>query len=421
MGSTSAFSVFSKIELPVPKFSGYNVRPSPKFRFTMFRKNYNPTSKSLIHSISKHFNSHIHDAPFSNLSESDKRCFPALQRNSSNYFVEKLVGFLVWLFIFMGCFNVRHVVALPAQTSGKSPTMDEDSEEEMRERILEHDSRNIDTLKAVLYGKMSSGKTEEAIKYVLRLIDLEPDEVEWRLLLALCYEKMGELEMAKGLFVEILEKNPLLVRALHVRRCASEETGLRRGWIGGSHIDGRGERVPARTLGLALVMHKNNEGQSVFEMLNKALDIARDHKKVTEQRSIGILIAQMHVVKGELEEGLKKFQELVEENPRDFRPYLCQGQASSLTHRLGFDSDTICSSPNLTLVNIVLFGLSVKGIIYSLLDRKEEAAEQFETYRALVPDEFPQREFMDDVMLSATTATREQFQKEFDAEFSYKK
>ncbi|XP_022963050.1 protein SLOW GREEN 1, chloroplastic isoform X1 [Cucurbita moschata] len=355
MGSISAFSVCSKIELPGPKFSGYNVRPSPKFRFTMFRKNYNPTSKSLIHSISKHFNSHIHDAPFSNLSESDKRCFPALQRNSSNYFVEKLVGFLVWLFIFMGCFNVRHVVALPAQTSGKSPTMDEDSEEEMRERILEHDSRNIDTLKAVLYGKMSSGKTEEAIKYVLRLIDLEPDEVEWRLLLALCYEKMGELEMAKGLFVEILEKNPLLVRALH---------------------------------GLALVMHKNNEGQSVFEMLNKALDIARDHKKVTEQRSIGILIAQMHVVKGELEEGLKKFQELVEENPRDFRPYLCQ---------------------------------FLQGIIYSLLDRKEEAAEQFETYRALVPDEFPQREFMDDVMLSATTATREQFQKEFDAEFSYKK
>lgn len=38
-----------------------------------------------------------------------------------------------------------------------------------------------------------------------------------------------------------------------------------------------------------------------------------------------------------------------------------------------------------------------------------------------MPDEFPQREFIDDVVLSATTASREQFQKEFDAEFSYKK
>lgn len=29
-------------------------------------------------------------------------------------------------------------------------------------------------------------------------------------------------------------------------------------------------------------------------------------------------------VQGELEEGLTKFQALVSENPRDFRPYLCQ-------------------------------------------------------------------------------------------------
>lgn len=259
----------------------------------------------------------------------------------------------------MGCFNVRYARALPAQTSSKNPTLaekaqapEEDSEEEMRERILEHDPTNIDTLKSVLYGKMRSGKTEEAIKYVKRLIDLEPDEVEWKLLLALCYETLGQLDTAKRLFMEILEKKPLLVRALH---------------------------------GLALVMHKNNEGQSVFEMLNKALDFACDEKKLTEMRSIGILIAQMHVVKGELEEGLKKFQDLVDENPRDFRPYLCQ------------------------------------GIIYSLMDKKKEAAEQFATYQALVPDEFPQREFIDDVMLSATTASREQFQKEFDAEFTHKK
>lgn len=55
------------------------------------------------------------------------------------------------------------------------------------------------------------------------------------------------------------------------------------------------------------------------------------------------------------------------------------------------------------------------------MDKKKEAAEQFATYQALVPDEFPQREFIDDVMLSATTASREQFQKEFDAEFTHKK
>jgi hypothetical protein len=62
-----------------------------------------------------------------------------------------------------------------------------------------------------------------------------------------------------------------------------------------------------------------------------------------------------------------------------------------------------------------------QGIIYSLLDRKEEAAEQFETYRSLVPEEFPQRIFLDDVVLEAKTKSRERFRKEFQAEFSYRK
>lgn len=32
----------------------------------------------------------------------------------------------------------------------------------------------------------------------------------------------------------------------------------------------------------------------------------------------------IYTFQGDLEEGLKKFQDLVDENPRDFRPYLCQ-------------------------------------------------------------------------------------------------
>lgn len=46
-----------------------------------------------------------------------------------------------------------------------------------------------------------------------------------------------------------------------------------------------------------MVMHKKLEGPAVFDMLNKALEIARHEKRVTEERNIRILIAQMHVVK----------------------------------------------------------------------------------------------------------------------------
>ncbi|KAJ7956929.1 Protein SLOW GREEN 1 chloroplastic [Quillaja saponaria] len=226
----------------------------------------------------------------------------------------------------MGCFNKRAVIAQPAQTTSSTENLQHRSEEEeLYEKLLEDDPLNVEALK-------------------MRL--------KWRLLLALCYETMGQLSKAKRLFKEILEERPLMLRALH---------------------------------GLALVMHKNLEGPAVFDMLNKALELARREKRVPEERNIGILIAQMHVVKGDLEEGLKRFQDLVNENPRDFRPYLCQ------------------------------------GIIYSLLDKKTEAEEQFETYRALAPEEFPQRGFLDDVVLTAKTASQEQFQKEFNAEFSYRK
>ncbi|KAK7250898.1 hypothetical protein RIF29_33658 [Crotalaria pallida] len=36
------------------------------------------------------------------------------------------------------------------------------------------------------------GKSE-AMKFVKNLIEVEPNEVEWRLVLALCYETMGQL------------------------------------------------------------------------------------------------------------------------------------------------------------------------------------------------------------------------------------
>ena len=62
-----------------------------------------------------------------------------------------------------------------------------------------------------------------------------------------------------------------------------------------------------------------------------------------------------------------------------------------------------------------------QGIIYSLLDKKTEAAEQFEIYRTLVPEEFPQRGFLDDVMFAAKTKSREQLQEEFRNEYTSRK
>ncbi|XP_059431707.1 uncharacterized protein LOC132165240 isoform X3 [Corylus avellana] len=305
MGSTSIAASnllthrLGKSLKPPPPFINSPCLHKPLCRPTL------PFQQTKLHVSSGHSQSLSFSVPTSKVSHLDNSFSP--QKFFSTFLSEKIVVFLIGSFIFMGFCKNRAAIALPAQTSSFSANMEEmrdtqkreSQEEKMYEELLEKDPRNVEALKVVLYGKMRRGKTKEAVKYVERLIDQEPDEVEWRLLMALCYETMGQLSKAKRLFEEILEKRPLLLRALH----------------------------------------------------------------------------------GELDEALKKFQDLVNENPRDFRPYLCQ------------------------------------GIIYSLLDKQKEAAEQFETYRAVVPKEFPQRGFLDDVVLAAKTQSREQFQKEFNAEF----
>ncbi|XP_065849922.1 protein SLOW GREEN 1, chloroplastic [Euphorbia lathyris] len=318
--------------------------PNPKYRFpnhslTVLPK---PPPLSINPPIYTHRLCHLLRFPgpkqlsiSSKLSKSATPDIPA-----SNFLLERvLISSVIGACIFLASFgwNAKPILALPTQASESSEN------EAIYEKLLEEGPKDVEALKVLIHGKMKKGKNEEALNYVRKLINIEPDEVEWRFLEALCYEMMGQLSKAKRLYKEILEDKPLLIRALH---------------------------------GLALVMHKSNEGPVMFEMLNKALEIACREKRVTEERNIKILIAQMHVVKGQLEEGLKKYQELINENPRDFRPYLCQ------------------------------------GIVYSLLDKKKEADEQFATYQSLVPEEFPERGFIDDIILEARAATQQHKDKE---------
>lgn len=146
------------------------------------------------------------------------------KKTLSKFLTEKIVFFLIGSFLITGSFSKRLAFAElnPSANSGsvleekEVKEKSEEEEEEMWESVLEKDPRNVEALKVVLYGKIKRGKSTEAVKFVEDLIDVEPNEVEWRLLLALCYEAMGKLSTAKRLFRDILHQNPLLVRALHV-------------------------------------------------------------------------------------------------------------------------------------------------------------------------------------------------------------
>lgn len=73
---------------------------------------------------------------------------------------------------------------------------------------------------------------------------------------------------------------------------------------------------------------------------------------------------------GNLQEALAQYQELEREDPTDFRPYLCQ------------------------------------GLVYTLLDQKAEAERAFRKYRRRCPKSFPERGYLDDLMIGAKTEAR---------------
>uniref|UniRef100_A0A5B7A2P0 Uncharacterized protein n=1 Tax=Davidia involucrata TaxID=16924 RepID=A0A5B7A2P0_DAVIN len=102
----------------------------------------------------------------------------------------------------------------------------------------------------------------------------------------------------------------------------------------------------------ALLMDRCGEGEAVIRRLEEALRIAEDEKKVKEARDVRLIMAQIQFLQKNVEEALRGYDDLAREDPNDFRPYFC------------------------------------KGMIYSLLDRNNEAREQFAKYRELSPKKF---------------------------------
>ncbi|KAK4482853.1 hypothetical protein RD792_010025 [Penstemon davidsonii] len=186
-------------------------------------------------------------------------------------------------------------------------------------QFLETSSEAIDALKKLLQEKLEVGEDEESLSILKKLSSAQPDNLEWKFLIARVSNELGKVEEARDAFEEILAKNPLSFEALFEN---------------------------------ALLMDKSGERESVMGRLEVALSVAENEKKVKEARDVKLIMAQMQFLQKNVEEALRSYEELVNEDPSDFRPYFC------------------------------------KGMIFSLLDKNEEAREQFAKYRELSPKKF---------------------------------
>ncbi|XP_039121558.1 protein SLOW GREEN 1, chloroplastic [Dioscorea cayenensis subsp. rotundata] len=187
------------------------------------------------------------------------------------------------------------------------------------EFLLKSNAGAIGSLRALLYQKLDDGEDTEALTILNHLISAQPDETEWKFLAARLLNEMGEPAESRKLFEEILAVDPLSFEALFEN---------------------------------AVLMDRCGEGEAVIERLERALDLARSEQKEKAARDVRLIMAQIQFLQKNVDAALASYEELTKEDPKDYRPYFCQ------------------------------------GVIYSMLNRNKEAREKFAKYHELSPKKF---------------------------------
>lgn len=219
------------------------------------------------------------------------------------------------------------------ETSERESLADEEREKSIEEHLVSNPD-DVEALKTLMEMKIKSKKIPEAIEIIDRLVELEPEEVEWPMMKAHLFAYNGEFQLARSGFYELVKKDPFRVEAYHgLVTVASQE--------------------------------ESSEELAVIERrVEEAMALCKKENKKTDLRDFKLLLAQIRVLNGKYEDALRFYQELVKEEPRDFRPYLCQ------------------------------------GIIYTLLRKNGEAEKSFDKYRRLVPKGHPYASYFDDNMIA---------------------
>lgn len=177
--------------------------------------------------------------------------------------------------------------------------------------LLESNTDAVEALRSLLYQKLDEGEDSEALSILRRLIVAQPSEFEWKFLAARLLNEMGKLAESRQLLDEILADDPLSFKALFEN---------------------------------AVLMDRCGEGSAAVERLELALELAQAEQKEEAARDVRLILAQIHYLQRNVDAALSTYDELSKEDPKDYRPYFCQ------------------------------------GVIYTLLGRDEEAREKFAKY-----------------------------------------
>lgn len=184
-------------------------------------------------------------------------------------------------------------------TAEEAPRVEE-KENSTFTQFLESNAEAVEALKSLLQQKLEAGEDEEGLKILRKLSSAQPDNTEWKFLMARLLNEMGNTQEARVVFEDILSINPLSFEALFEN---------------------------------ALLMDRCGEGDAVMKRLEEALKIAEEENKAKEARDVRLIMAQVQFLQKNVEEALRSYEALEKEDPKDFRPYFCKGMIYSLLDR----------------------------------------------------------------------------------------
>ncbi|KAJ4811719.1 Tetratricopeptide repeat (TPR)-like superfamily protein [Rhynchospora pubera] len=220
----------------------------------------------------------------------------------------------------------------PSSETADSTGESSSSTESTLSQMLESNEQISDAIRQIIYTKLeSAADDQETLSLLRKVISSRPSEVEWKLLAVKLLSDNREYREARKILEEVLSKEPLSLEALHE---------------------------------FAVVMHMAKEDSVVYEKLEEAMEIAKGENKEREVREIRFIKAQMLILQRKLEDALKSFEELRDEDPEDYRPYFAQ------------------------------------GVVYSLMDKDNEAKEVFRKLKEISGGNFEVETFLQNGMSS---------------------
>ncbi|MEQ9001556.1 MAG: tetratricopeptide repeat protein [Coleofasciculus sp. B1-GNL1-01] len=193
--------------------------------------------------------------------------------------------------------NQPSAVATPNAQPSLSTEQQDQLEEQAKgyELVLQREPQNQTALRGLLEAKLRLGDVEGAIAPLETLAELNPDQAEYGVLLAQAREQTGDREGAAQAYRQILASQPGDINALK---------------------------------GLAALYIQQNRPEAAIGLLQETIKNAGQQNQTQPGRvdvsSVKLLLGEVYLSQQRFTEALTIYDELIEENPQDFRPVLAK-------------------------------------------------------------------------------------------------